>query len=107
MVLSFVLNAIRIIKLMRKKLVKHVTRMGRTEMLARFCWENLKEKDYLQDVRVDGRMLIQWDGVDWVDLPRCGVTWRAFVNTVMESISFIRTLLQGFIVIIISVILML
>jgi hypothetical protein len=53
------------IELMRKKWVKHLNQMGRTELLARFCWETLKERDYLKDVRVDGRMFnaVGWRGL--------------------------------------------
>lgn len=53
------------IKLMTKKWVKLVTRMGRTEMLARFCRENLKERDYLKDVPLDGRIFsaMRWRGL--------------------------------------------
>jgi hypothetical protein len=47
-------------------------------MLARFCWENLKERDYLKDVRVDGRIFntIGWRGLDsfvsmWGQLAAC------------------------------------
>jgi hypothetical protein len=37
----------------------NVTRMGRKEMLAKFCCGSLRGRDYLEDVGVDGRKLLK------------------------------------------------
>jgi len=39
---------------------RHVARMGENKNTYRFGWENLKEKDYLKDVDIDGRTILKW-----------------------------------------------
>jgi hypothetical protein len=65
--LYFALNTIRMIKPRRTRCAEHVARMGRTEMRARFWRGNLKERDYLEDMGVDGRIILNtmgWRGLD-------------------------------------------
>jgi len=52
--------------------VGHVARMGREEVNTRFWWGNLTERDYLEDLDVDGTIILiltfgKWDGT-WYGL---------------------------------------
>jgi hypothetical protein len=47
--------------------------MGKNENAYRICWMNLKEGDHLEDLRVDGRVIlkfdlkeVRWGCVDWI-----------------------------------------
>jgi len=49
-----------------------------------FWWGNLRERDYLEDLSVDGRIIFEWifkeqdlEGVNWTDVARDKVSWRA------------------------------
>jgi len=37
----------------------HVAHMGRGEVHARFRWGNLRERDHLEDLGVDGRIILK------------------------------------------------
>jgi len=37
----------------------------RGEVYTRFWWENLKERDYLEDPDVDGRIILSWIFRKW------------------------------------------
>ena len=55
-----------------------------------FCWGNLKENDLLEDLGIDGRIILKcivkksvartWTRLIWL----MTVEWRAVVNTVMK-----------------------
>jgi hypothetical protein len=82
-------NIIRQIKSRRMRWAGHVARMGvGVENFTGFWWGILKERDYLKDQVVDGRMgserilgrLI--GGVEWVHLAQDRDRWLALVNAV-------------------------
>ena len=53
-----------------------------------FWWEDMKERNHLEDIGVDGRILLKpifkkWYGgygLDWTDLPKDMDMWRAIIN---------------------------
>jgi hypothetical protein len=55
-----------------------------------FWWGNLKERYHLEDIDVDGRIILKyifkkWDGgTDWIDLDMDRDRWWALVYTVMN-----------------------
>ena len=38
----------------------HLARTGRVEVHTGFQWENLKEGDHLEDLGVDGKIILKW-----------------------------------------------
>ena len=50
-------NIIRVIKLLRMRLEGHVARMGVWRGAA-FCWGDLRERDHLENVGVDGKVIL-------------------------------------------------
>ena len=60
----------------------HVCEIG--EMRTRFWWGNLRERDHLEDLSIDGRIIFEWifkeqdwERVDWIDVARDKDRWRA------------------------------
>ena len=58
-------------------------------MYTGFWWGNLRERDHLEDPRVDGRIILRWifgkwegGGGDWMELAQDRDRWRALVGTV-------------------------
>ena len=56
-----------------------------------FLWENLRERDHLEDPGIDGRIILRWifrqwdrEYMDWTDLAQDRDRWRALVNMVMN-----------------------
>jgi hypothetical protein len=55
-----------------------------------FEWRNLRKGDHLEDLGVDGRIILKWilekwhGGMDWIDLAQDRDRWRAVVNAVMN-----------------------
>jgi hypothetical protein len=55
-----------------------------------FWWGNLRERDHLEDLGVDGRIILRWifrkwgGDMDWIDLDQDRDRWRALVNAVMK-----------------------
>ena len=47
-----------------------------------FEWGNLRKGDHLEDLGVDGRIILKWilekwhGGMDWIDLPQDRDRWR-------------------------------
>jgi hypothetical protein len=50
-------NIIRFTKSRRMKMLGRVTLWGRGDVHTGFWWRNLKERDYLEDLDVDDRIL--------------------------------------------------
>ena len=60
-------------------------------MCTRFWWGNLRERDHLGDLGVDGRIILgqifrklDVGGMDWIELAQDRDRWRALVNVVMN-----------------------
>ena len=53
-------------------------------------WENLRERLYLEDPGVDGRIILRWifrkwdRGMYWIYLCQDRVRWRALLKAVMN-----------------------
>jgi len=66
----------------------HIWETG--EVCAGFWWGKPRERDNLEDVCVDGRIILKcmfkkWDGVmNWIDLVEDIDRWRALVNVVVN-----------------------
>jgi hypothetical protein len=65
--------------------------MGRGEVYTRFWWGNLRKRDHLEDLGVDGRIILRciirkWEVGDmgWIDLTEDRDRWWALVNAVMN-----------------------
>jgi hypothetical protein len=47
-----------------------------------FWWGNLRERDHLEDLDIDGRIILKWifwkwdGGMDWIDLALDRGSWR-------------------------------
>jgi len=55
-----------------------------------FMLENLKGRDYFEDICVDERIILEWlfgqvwEDLDWMHLVQNRDKWQVFVNTVMN-----------------------
>ena len=55
-----------------------------------FWWRNLRERNHLEDLGADRRIILKrifknWDGLmDWIDMAHDGDRLRALVNSVMN-----------------------
>jgi len=60
--------------------------MGRGQVFSGFWWGDLRERDHLEDPRVEGRIILKWifrrldGGLDWFDLAQDGDRWWTLVN---------------------------
>ena len=69
----------------------HVGRTGDSRGVYRILVGNLRERDQLGDLGLDGRIMLSWifrkwdvGGMDWMDLAHDRDRWRALVNAVMN-----------------------
>jgi len=53
-------NIARVIKWRRLRWAGHVARMGRGEVYTGFWWGNLRERDHLGELGLDGRIILKW-----------------------------------------------
>jgi hypothetical protein len=56
-----------------------------------FRWGNLRERNHLEDLGVDERIILKWlfekwhgGDMDWIDLAQDRVRWQALVNAVIN-----------------------
>jgi hypothetical protein len=74
-----------VIKSIRVRWTEHVARVHRW-----FWWVNLRERDHLEDIGVDGRIILKRDlkngmgAVNWIALAQVGDSGRAVVNALMN-----------------------
>jgi len=52
-------NTVRVIKSRRMRWARLVAHMGRGEVYSGFWWENLRERDHLGDLGLDGRIILK------------------------------------------------
>ena len=68
---------------------RHVARMETRSI--EFWSGNLRERDHLKDLVVDGRIFkmelqeVGWEGTNCTDLAQDTDRWRAFVNALMNT----------------------
>jgi len=83
-------NIVRVIKSIKMRWAGNVARMGRGERYTWLWWGDLRERDHLEDLGVDGRIVLRWifrkwhGGVDWIELAQDRDRWGAAVNAVMN-----------------------
>jgi hypothetical protein len=60
-------------------------------MPTKFCLENLNRRDYVEDMAINGRIMlgwnlreIGWEGVDWFHLAQGKDQWWALVKIAMN-----------------------
>jgi len=64
--------------------------MGRGDAHTGFWWGNLRQRDHLEDLDADGRIILRWIfrkwdvGHDWIDLAQDTDRWWALVNAIMN-----------------------
>jgi len=69
---------------------RHIARVERGEVHTGFWWDNLKERDHLEDPGIVGRIILngslgsKWSVMNWIDLAQDRDRWRALVNAVMN-----------------------
>jgi len=68
-------NIIGVVKSIRVRWAGHIAQMGRREVHTGFRCGNLRERDYLEDLSIDGRIILKlifkkWDvgGMERIDL---------------------------------------
>lgn len=59
-------NIVRVTKFLRMRWVLYIIHMGEKETFITFHWENLKRRDCLEQVGLDGRIIVQWIFENWI-----------------------------------------
>jgi len=67
-------NIVRVIKSRRMRWAGHVSCMGEGRGIYRVWWENLKERDHLEDPVIEGRIILRWIFRKW-DVAWPGSIW--------------------------------
>jgi hypothetical protein len=68
----------------------HVWEAGKVH--TRFWWENVRQREFLEDPDGEGRIILKWifkkwnveGGMDWIGLAQDRDRWLALVNVVMN-----------------------
>ena len=68
-------NIIRLMRARRMTWAWHVERTGRGEMHKRFWWGNMRAREHLENVGVDGTMILRWMLKKWVGRAWTGLIW--------------------------------
>jgi hypothetical protein len=68
-------NIILVIKSRRKRHVGRVAQIGEGEVHAGFWWGSLNKGDYLEDLGVDGRIILKWIFKRWNGGAWAGLIW--------------------------------
>jgi len=55
--------------------VGHVTSRGREDLYTEFWWANLREIDHLEDLGVDGKIILRWIFRKWDVRAWTGSIW--------------------------------
>jgi hypothetical protein len=58
-------NIVRVVKSRRTRWAEHVERMGGGEVHTGIWWGNLGERDYLEDLSIDGMIILRWIFGKW------------------------------------------
>ena len=69
------LNIVRVIKWRRMRWAGHVAYVGGEMWHTEFWWENLREKDHLQDPGLDGKIILRWIFRKWDVVLWTGSMW--------------------------------
>jgi hypothetical protein len=83
-------NIFQVIKKTNMRWAGHVVRVGKSRGVCRILVGNMRERDHLEDLRVDGKKILswiyrKWDGGAWTGLIWLRIrTWRPLVNVVMH-----------------------
>ena len=84
-------NIVRVIKPRRTRWARHVARLGEGRGVYRVLVGNLRERDYLEEPDVYGRIILRWDfrkwvcgSMNWIELAQDRNSLRALVNAVMN-----------------------
>jgi hypothetical protein len=54
---------------------RHIAQMGRRKVHTGFRWGNLRERDYLEDLSIDGKIMLEWIFKKWNWEKWCEFTW--------------------------------
>jgi hypothetical protein len=70
---------------------RNFVRIGTGELRREFWWGNMREKDRLVDLKVDGKIIVNWsfkkwyrEHENWFCIVRARNRWLALVNAVMN-----------------------
>jgi hypothetical protein len=84
-------NTVPVIKSRRMRRTGHVALWGRVDVYTGCWWENLRERDHLEDQRVARNSISSWIfrkwdvvSMDWIELAQDRNRWRALVIAVMN-----------------------
>jgi hypothetical protein len=66
------------------------TQVSEQSYVQGFWWDDLRERDHLEGLGLDGRIILKWTfrkwdgGMDWTELAQDRDRWRTLVNAVMN-----------------------